>query len=79
LPGKLPERMLNYRAVMSDTHAAPDDRAYALYRAISCYAPAGYNECGGADVAKDKRKQWFNTLKSAYPNTRWARSLKYYW
>ncbi len=49
---------------MANTHAPADDRAYALYRAINCYAPSGYNECGSADVPKSTRKQWFNTLKA---------------
>ncbi|MHA3115189.1 hypothetical protein ACX1N0_03455 [Acinetobacter sp. ANC 4635] len=54
-------------------------QAYALYRAIQCYAPSGTNECGDKAVNKATRKQWFQKLKTQYPNTTWAKSLKYYW
>ncbi len=53
--------------------------AYALYRAIMCYAPSGSNDCGNKDVAKTVRKQWYDQIKQDYPNTTWAKSLKYYW
>ena len=55
------------------------DRAYALFRAINCYAPSGYNSCDGQDISKDQRKQWFQTLKRSYADTQWAQRLKYYW
>ncbi|KVQ00705.1 hypothetical protein WJ95_28190 [Burkholderia ubonensis] len=77
--GKRYERMPSYVAVMDDAQANPNDRAYALYRAIKCYAPSGSNDCGGKDVPKTTRKRWFNTLKSAYPGSPWAQTLKYYW
>lgn len=53
--------------------------AYALYRAIQCYAPSGNNECQDKDVSKSVRKQWFDQIKRDYPETSWAKSLKYYW
>ena len=56
-----------------------DLQAYALYRAIQCYAPSGINDCGGNDANKSVRKQWFDKIKTDYPNTSWAKSLKYYW
>ena len=56
-----------------------DLQAYALYRAIQCYAPSGINDCGGNEVNKTVRKQWFDQIKIDYPNTSWAKSLKYYW
>lgn len=56
-----------------------DLQAYALYRAIQCYAPSGINDCGGNEVNKSVRKQWFDKIKTDYPNTNWAKSLKYYW
>lgn len=56
-----------------------DLQAYALYRAIQCYAPSGINDCGGNEVNKTIRKQWFDQIKTDYPNTSWAKSLKYYW
>lgn len=77
--GKPYERMSSYVTVIADAQANPNDRAYALYRAINCYAPAGSNECGGKDVPKSARKRWFDTLKTSYAGTPWARKLRYYW
>ncbi|QBR01910.1 hypothetical protein [Paraburkholderia pallida] len=77
--GKAYQRMTSYQSVIAMTQAPADDRAYALYRAINCFAPAGYSECGGNDIAQGTRKRWFNALKSAYPRSKWAQSLKYYW
>ncbi|MDN3644733.1 hypothetical protein QWY75_00780 [Pontixanthobacter aestiaquae] len=68
-----------YTAVMADRSASADDRAYALYRAVRCYAPSNNNTCGGEGVAKPVREGWFNQLKRNYPNSLWARELKYYW
>ena len=37
---------------------------------------------GAANCAKIRltgRKQWFDQLKRDYPNSNWAKSLKYYW
>ncbi len=49
-PGKPYARLETYRAIIADPKAAPPvaDKAYALYRAVRCYAPAGNNACGGA-------------------------------
>ena len=54
-------------------------KAYALFRAINCYAPGGLNDCAGVEVNKEVRKGWFNQLKQSYPNSQWAKSLTYYW
>lgn len=54
-------------------------KAYALYRSIMCYSPGGSNDCQDSDVAKPVRKQWYDQIKRDYPNTVWAKSLKYYW
>ena len=54
-------------------------KAYALYRAIQCYAPSGLNDCQDQEVEKSVRKQWFDQIKRDYPNTTWAKSLKFYW
>lgn len=53
--------------------------AYALYRAIMCYSPSGMNDCNDQDVPKSVRKQWYDQIKQNYPNTIWAKSLKYFW
>jgi hypothetical protein len=66
--------------VIADPQAGGDDEAYALFRAINCYAPSsGYNGCGRQDIAPAQRKQWFRALKTEYAATSWAKSLKYYW
>jgi hypothetical protein len=72
-------RLEVYKAVINDPAASADDKALALNRAIRCYAPAGINSCGGTEVSKAGRQAWFNRLKAVYPQSRWARDLKYYW
>ncbi|MEG3175607.1 hypothetical protein U1872_05140 [Sphingomonas sp. RB3P16] len=72
-------RLVTYQAVMASPKASPDDKAYALFRAINCYAPGGTNTCGGAEVEKVTRKAWFQRLKRDYPKSRWAQELQYYW
>jgi hypothetical protein len=78
-PGKLFSRGEGYKIIIADAKAAPDLKAYALYRSIHCYATAGYNHCGGKAVDTSVRKSWFKTLKTRFANTVWAKSLKYYW
>ncbi len=71
--------MDGYLKVIADKQAVEEDRAYALFRAINCFAPSGFNGCGSQDIAPVQRKQWFRTLKGQYSATPWAKSLKYYW
>jgi TolA-binding protein len=78
-PGGLFSRMTIYQAVIADAAAPAEARAYALYRAIYCYAPSGNSDCGGADVPVAQRKAWFHMLKSQYPSSPWAADLKVYW
>lgn len=78
-PGRTLERMNLYRAVIASSAASADDRAFALNRAIRCYAPSGINSCGGQEADEAQRKAWFNRLKRDYPRSSWARDLKYYW
>lgn len=78
-PGEPFSRLRIYRNVMADAAATPEDKAYALYRAVNCYAPSGYNDCGGEDVPKETRKAWFRRLKSEYASSPWAKKLEYYW
>ncbi|WDU62125.1 outer membrane assembly lipoprotein YfiO [Pseudomonas poae] len=77
--GETFSRLDGYRKVIDNPKAPHDDKAYALYRAIYCYARSGYNNCGGEDVDKSVRKGWFRQLKTGYADTEWAESLKYYW
>ena len=88
-PGTPLPRAAIYAALIDDRQAPPGERAYALYRAVMCYAPSGYNSCAGpyrtakdmdqAEVPKAQRKAWFLELKARYPESSWARSLRYYW
>jgi len=73
------DRQSYYQQIMSSSKAEPEDKSYALYRAILCYAPSGANECGGEEVDKRQRKSWFTQLKTEYPGSPWAQKLKYYW
>ena len=77
--GNLFSRLDGYQQVIASRQAAREDKAYALYRAVNCFAPSGYNSCGTQDIPLTQRKQWFNTLKSQFSDTRWAQQLKYYW
>lgn len=74
-----PHRLAWYQQVINDAKTEPEDKSYALYRAVMCYSPSGYNDCGGEDVDKAVRKAWFQQLKRDYPGSVWAKSLKYYW
>lgn len=77
--GETFSRLDGYRQVIANPKAPHNDKAYALFRAINCYARAGYNNCGGVDVDKSVRKEWFRQLKTGFADTEWAESLKYYW
>ncbi|MEN3753527.1 hypothetical protein ABC733_15245 [Mangrovibacter sp. SLW1] len=71
--------MALYRQVINNPNSEPEDKSFALYRAVMCYAPSGYNDCGGQDVSKAQRRQWFNQLHRDYPGNIWAKQLRYYW
>ncbi len=68
-----------YTDIMKNPGASRDDRAYATYRAIHCYAPVGENDCGGTDVDRAVRKKWFLELKAKYGETTWAKQQDVYW
>ena len=78
-PGALIIRASLYPPIIADARTPAPERAYALFRSVMCYAPSGINDCGGADVPKPQRKAWYETLKAEYPESRWARDLRYYW
>jgi hypothetical protein len=78
-PGDEATRGSIYASVIADDDATPDERAYALYRAVKCYEPSGYNTCGGADVPKAERRRWYSMLKRGYTGSRWARELRFWW
>lgn len=77
--GKPYARFEVYKALIANPKTPADDRAYALYRAVNCYAPAQSNSCGGDDVPPKQRKAWFQELKKRYPKSPWAEDLKLYW
>jgi len=78
-PGPRFSRLEAYQAVIATPDAPADDRAYALYRAVYCFAPGGSNDCDGQDIDPAQRKAWFHQLKREYPQSQWAQALKYYW
>jgi hypothetical protein len=78
-PGQTFARLDAYKQLIADAKTPPADRAYALYRAINCYAPSGNNECDGKTVPQSERARWFHLLKGDYPKSEWATALKYYW
>ena len=79
-PGKPAERMDIYRSIIESKVAAADDKAFALNRAVRCFAPSGSSSCGGNDdIPVAQRKAWFTQLKRDYPQSAWAQDLRYYW
>lgn len=77
--GKPVSRLMNYQRVIAMVDAPPEDKSYALYRAVMCYAPSGYNSCDEQDIEKSERKDWFQQLKSDYRGNLWETRLNYYW
>ncbi len=77
--GTVYSRLDGYEKVIANPKQAGNDQAYALYRAIRCFAPSGYNGCGSQDVPKERRKEWFHTLHTRYAKTPWAERATYYW
>ena len=87
-PGNPLYRGAIYAGILADPQAAPDERAYALYRAVLCFAPVGNNSCErpsgqpGVDALSDDKavhRAWFNELKTRYPASRWAKALRYWY
>lgn len=77
--GETYARDATYKAIIADRDATSAERAYALYRAVKCFEPSGYNRCGKIEFAKSERKAWYNALKADYPSSRWAKDLRYWW
>nr|WP_178125138.1 MULTISPECIES: outer membrane assembly lipoprotein YfiO [unclassified Pseudomonas] len=78
-PGKPFSRLDGYQVVINNPKANSDERSYALYRAINCYASSGHNNCGGKGVEPAVRKAWFRQLKTKLGDTPWGQSQRYYW
>jgi hypothetical protein len=77
--GPVYSRLTVYQGLIASAKTPGADKAYALYRAVMCYAPSGNNSCGGKDVPQSQRKAWFMQLKKGYPSSPWAKALQYYW
>lgn len=77
--GKELNRLDGYMKVIADPRAEVEDKSYALYRAVYCFAPGGTNDCGDQEISKATRKAWFTRLKTEYKGSQWAMQLKYYW
>ncbi|WP_277052554.1 hypothetical protein [Zestomonas thermotolerans] len=78
-PGTPRSRLMGYQQLLDNPQSSREERAYALFRAINCYAPSAINGCDDQDIDKEQRRQWFQTLKRQYADTPWAQRLKYYW
>ncbi|MBK6708293.1 MAG: hypothetical protein IPG54_12730 [Sphingomonadales bacterium] len=78
-PGKRFSRLAAYKAIIANPAAGADNRAYALHRAIRCYAPSGYNGCDESEQPVSVRKAWFQQLKREFPTSPWAKKLDVYW
>lgn len=78
-PGRPFSRLDTYQAIIAAPRVLPEDRAYALYRAVNCYAPSRNNGCGGKGVELSVRRAWFQRMHRDFPASRWAQALKYYW
>ncbi|HEX6741403.1 MAG TPA: hypothetical protein VF079_06365 [Sphingomicrobium sp.] len=77
--GKPYSRLEVYKSIIADSTASADEKAWALNRAVQCYAPVGNNSCGGTEVSLSVRRGWFRRLKAQYPKSSWADDLAYYW
>ncbi len=78
-PGTRFSRLSAYRVIAADATAAPENRSYALYRAINCFYQSANNQCDSTEVTKAERKAWFDQLNRQYPTSVWAKKLRYYW
>ncbi len=78
-PGEPFSRGEIYKKLFAEASTPERDKAYALFRLVNCYVPAGHNTCGGEEVDLAQRKAWYDLMKSRYGGTPWAKSLKFYW
>lgn len=72
-------RLKYYQQVIANPKAEPEDKTYALYRAVMCFSPSGYNSCDRQEISQKTRQRWFSLLKSQYKGNQWEQQLKYYW
>jgi hypothetical protein len=72
-------RLDYYLEVIANPKSHGDAEAYALYRAVNCFASVGNNHCGEQDIPKEDRKRWFDRLKQTYKDNAWSKRQKYWW
>ncbi|MGB5078820.1 MAG: hypothetical protein WBO17_15175 [Sphingorhabdus sp.] len=72
-------RLEGYKSVMRSPSSQANDKAYALYRAVYCFAPSGNNGCDESEIPQSQRKAWFQRLKTEFPQSPWAKRINYYW
>jgi hypothetical protein len=72
-------RLSLYLAIIGNTSAQGEDEAFALRRALYCFATSGYNHCGPEEIPVEQRKAWFTKLKSKYKSSPWSLKQKYFW
>jgi hypothetical protein len=88
VPGKPAYRESFYAAILSDK--APARKSAPMrFTAASCAmppaaamaaAPSRTNEAyNQAQAPKSQRKAWYDELKGKYPDSPWAKKLRYYW
>lgn len=78
-PGTPWRRATVYDELIADPATPADDRAYALYRAIRCYAPNARTSCGGPEVPLAQRKAWWERLTRIHWRSPWAKKQTFYW
>jgi hypothetical protein len=78
-PGPNQTRLDYYLEVIANPKSHGDAEAYALYRAVNCFASVGNNHCGEQDISKGDRKRWFDRLKQTYKDNAWSKRQKYWW
>jgi len=77
--GPLFSRLDGYMRVMANPAAEREDKAYALFRAINCFARVGANTCGPQSIEQSQRGAWFHRLKTEFKDTKWAHDQDIYW
>ncbi len=68
-----------YQSVINDPEVNDEDKAFALYKAIRCFAYNGDNRCDKQTISQKERQQWFILLKTKYAKTLWAKQQAIYW
>lgn len=71
--------LTGYQWVINNPLAEDEDKAYALFKAIRCFANNGINRCDKQTIPHKERRQWFILLHTKYAKTLWAKKQTLYW